>query len=122
MRTVRNEKGFSLIELMIVVAIIGILAAIAIPSFLNYQIRACQTEAKQMLGSIRSMQGAYKTENNVFASSLEVLGWQQPANARYVYSTDGTVAKATGNADPVTGDIWELNLSTAVLTHTAQPS
>ena len=43
---VRNRQGFSLTELMIVVAIIGILAVIAIPNFLKYQARAKQSEAK----------------------------------------------------------------------------
>src|SRR2546426_11191824 len=47
-----NQKGFTLIELMIVVAIIGILAAIAIPNFLQYQARARQSEGRTNLGGI----------------------------------------------------------------------
>ena len=50
----RAKKGFTLIELMIVVAIIGILAAIAIPNFLRYQLRSKTSEAKTNIGAIRT--------------------------------------------------------------------
>jgi len=61
-----NQKGFTLIELMIVVAIIGILAAIAIPNFLNYQLKAKTAEAKTNIGAIRTSQEAYKAENDAY--------------------------------------------------------
>jgi len=62
LRKLRNRKGFTLVELMIVVAIIGILAAIAIPNFLNFRLKAKTSEAKSNLGAIRTTEVAYYAE------------------------------------------------------------
>ena len=62
LRKIRNRKGFTLVELMIVVAIIGILAAIAIPNFLQFRLKAKTSEAKSNLGAIRSTEVAYFAE------------------------------------------------------------
>ncbi|MEN9228975.1 MAG: type IV pilin-like G/H family protein [Gloeomargarita sp. HHBFW_bins_205] len=64
------NKGFTLIELLVVVVIIGILAAIALPSFLAQTAKAKQAEARNTLGSWAKAQKAYRTEHTVFAS-----GW-----------------------------------------------
>ena len=61
-KTLRNAKGFTLIELMIVVAIIGILAAIAIPNFLRFQLKSKSSEGKVNLAAIRTAEESYLAE------------------------------------------------------------
>lgn len=67
---VLNRRGFTLVELMIVVAVIGILAAIAIPNFLSFRLKAKTAEAKTNLGVIRSLELAYFAEYNLWVADV----------------------------------------------------
>jgi type IV pilus assembly protein PilA len=82
--TLRSKKGFTLIELMIVVAIIGILAAIAIPNFLKFQAKSKQSEAKANLGGIFTGQISYFGEANAY-SSFAAINWSPSGTPRYHY-------------------------------------
>lgn len=81
----RNRKGFTLIELMIVVAIIGILAAIAIPNFLKFQAKSKQSEAKTNLKAIYTAETGYYGENNTY-NAFDEVNWAPVGTARYTYS------------------------------------
>ena len=113
----KSKKGFTLIELMIVVAIIGILAAIAIPNFLKFQAKSKQSEAKSNLGAIYTGQVAYFGEVNQYGD-FNGINWSPSGTPRYHYSL-GTWALAVDNTNRgavnVVGTVgWAGNLNRAV--------
>jgi type IV pilus assembly protein PilA len=102
----QSEKGFTLVELLVVIIIIGILAAIALPNFLNQGAKAKQTEAKQNIGMTNRVQTVYRSENASFASTFDQLamgvlsgtaGTASTTNYTYdlVSTTDNTTLQAT---------------------------
>lgn len=70
----RPQKGFSLIELMIVVAVIGILAAVAYPAYQDYVIRSKRGDAMNALSAVRIAQEKYRVNNSTFTTNLSDLG------------------------------------------------
>jgi prepilin-type N-terminal cleavage/methylation domain-containing protein len=134
----RNNKGFTLIELMIVVVIIGILAALAIPRFMRSTTKSKQSEAKQLLKQIYTMQHAYRQEFNAYGcngvtgsaaapAAFAVIGVDIGTTARYTYvmtsaaNTFTCVATATNLDDDATTDVWQIN-DTGTLTCTTDDS
>ena len=79
-----NQKGFTLIELMIVVAIIGILAAIAVPAYQNYLIRSQVAEANSLVGGIEGAWNLNYGDTGVPATGNAALGITAPISGRYV--------------------------------------
>ena len=88
-----TKRGFTLIELMIVVAIIGILAAIAIPNFIRFQARSKQSEAKTNLKALFTAQKAYFGERDQFLTRGDTIGFAPEQSNRYYYKLVG----GTGN-------------------------
>ncbi|MBF2009308.1 MAG: type IV pilin-like G/H family protein [Chlorogloeopsis fritschii C42_A2020_084] len=98
----KNDEGFTLIELLVVIIIIGILSAIALPSFLNQANKAKQSEAKTYVGSMNRAQQAYYAENNEFAdkNNFAKLGLgvnTQTANYKYVINNGGAGKSEVSN-------------------------
>ena len=122
----RGEKGFTLIELMIVVVIIGILAALAIPRFMRATTKSKQSEARQILKQVYSMQRAYRQEYNTYwgnattASAAAPAGFARigvdvMANARYTYTMVAAANTFTCTAtsgvldDDAAVDTWTID-------------
>ena len=136
-KTVRNSRGFTLVELMIVVVIIGILAALAIPRFTRATTKAKQSEAKSILKQIYTMQLGYRHEHDIYfvdptpanaANPLAFeslgLGVEIMLVARYTYTISSTDAGATNFSatatsgildEDATADTWTINQAGVLL-------
>ena len=97
------QRGFTLIELMIVVAIIGILAAIAIPNFNRFQAKSKQSEAKTNLKGIFTAAKARFAEKDNYGGTFVLIGYAPERNNRYTYrfgtgtwNTQDTTGAGTG--------------------------
>jgi type IV pilus assembly protein PilA len=93
-KQLKGQKGFTLIELMIVVAIIGILAAIAIPNFLSYQARSRQAEARTNLGAVFVSEVAFFGENNLYSSFGQIGYTLAGITNRYTYRSPAIAGNA----------------------------
>ena len=127
-----KSAGFSLVELMIVVAIMAILAAIAIPSFMRFAMRAKTAEATTNLAAIRTCQETYRSENDTYlvcaanpaawaagagastpiawdaATAFETVGFEPDGNVRYQYAVAAAGAGiATNYSATASGDLDE---------------
>ena len=71
----KTWQGFSLIELMVTVAIIGILVGIAVPSYSNYVQKSRRTSATTALLDLASREAKYYSTNNVYTTSMTNLGY-----------------------------------------------
>lgn len=123
-----TKKAFTLIELMIVVAIIGILAAIAVPNFIKFQCRSKQSEAKGNLKALYVSQEAFRAENDTYsditdiaadltggsaaarATASNAIGWvPKGSKLRYGYAvTSATSIAFSATASAAVGNVGDL--------------
>ena len=93
----RNQSGFTLIELMVTVAIIAILAVIAIPQYQRYSAKARQTSARTALSAIFTAEQSYGIANTTYSSCLPTVGYKPQGSSYY---TTGFVNPGMSSFEP----------------------
>jgi type IV pilus assembly protein PilA len=99
----KGNEGFTLIELLVVIIIVGVLAAIALPSFLNQIGKARGSEAKSTLGTVNRSQQAYRLENGTFGA-LANLDAKITTNF-FAVAVTATTNSASTSAIPTKNDL-----------------
>jgi type IV pilus assembly protein PilA len=94
-----SQGGFTLVELMVVVAIIGILSSVAIPSFKKYQAKAKTSEAKLHLASIYSAEVSFFSDSDSYATCLKSMGYDPSGSKDQRYYTTGFEAAISNTSD-----------------------
>lgn len=104
MQSKKSQAGFSLVELMVVVAIIGVLASIAVPSINKYLAKARQTEAKTQLSALYTSEKAFYAEYTTYDPRFLAVGYSPEGQLRYNvgFNTCVAVANAANNGYNVT--------------------
>ncbi len=113
----RKQQGFTLIELMIVVAIIGILAAIAIPAYQDYTIRAQVSEGLNLTGACKAAVTEYYQDTGNFPADNKTAGLEEKGNIKGKYTQQVEVI-AGGKCAAKYGLEANTNIKDAVLTMT----
>lgn len=108
----RNRKGFTLVEVMIVVAIIGLLAAIAIPNLLRARINANDGAAKGDLRAFSTAAESYRAANNSYPGNISLLTSGTPSYLDTTWSTGATKHGHTISYNAVDASNYELEAST----------
>ena len=91
-----RQRGFSLTELMIVVAVVGVLAAIAYPAYTDYGRRTKRADAKEAMARMAQLQERFFTENNTYATNAQALGYGTSPKSAQEYWLLSTTGNANG--------------------------
>jgi type IV pilus assembly protein PilA len=96
LKNLKRQDGFTLVELMVVVAIIGVLSAVAIPNFKKYQAKAKMSEAKLQLSSLYTAETSFYADFNIYHTCLDYMGFNPFGEAASRYYAVGFGAGANG--------------------------
>jgi type IV pilus assembly protein PilE len=126
-----RHGGFTLIELMVVLAIVSILAAIAYPNYKDSVYKSRRSEAKAVLMDLAARQEQYFTNTKTYADTLAKLGitttttpggWYTLAEPSNVPLVSGTIITYTLRANPNTDQVNDAKCASLTLTHTGVKS
>ena len=99
----KNESGFSLVELMVSVGIIGVMSSVAVPKYQKFRANAAQSEAQSTLSSIYTLQQLRFVEDSAYTSVLGTgaggLGYVPSNDSRYDYATKAYKKNGTADGD-----------------------
>lgn len=110
--SLKRQDGFTLVELMVVVAIIGLLSAVAIPNFKKYQAKAKVSEAKLQLAAAYTAEQAFFSDFNMYAACLAYMGYApgDPASRNYIVGFSKTTKiNATAHASAVSSGLSDAD-------------
>lgn len=115
---ITNNKGFSLVELMVVVAIIGILATMSVGAIQKQVAKTRQSEAKNNLSSLFTSEKAFNSEFGIYYPGFNVIKWGVDGDLRYNtgFATAPVFANATAAGYPGAAPAAEYNNTNALCT------
>ena len=117
---IRTHRGFTLIELMITVVIIGILSAIAVPSYQKYVRQSRRVDAQNTMLGLQQQQEKWRINNTTYGTITNLGG--SPASSYYDFSVTGTVSSTTYAISAVAKTTASQNSDTGCTTMTIDQS
>jgi prepilin-type N-terminal cleavage/methylation domain-containing protein len=117
----KRKNGFTLIEMLITIAVMGVIVAIALPQYSKYVAKSRQQDAKAQLMAVQQAQEIYKLQYGTYTTITANLSGWKAISGRYTFAVTAAAAttfsaSATGNIDgDATSDVWTMDQDGSLL-------